>query len=242
MGILGKIGRILAGLEEDDTPSPAPVPARNNKKDLTGLIEEHEAKTRRINDEFASLVNEISDVEGQIRKLFTAYEKASAASRDIYKAQILAAKKKLESFKERRDLLSRNLEKEHLLIQKLKFLKESQGTADDWDTINDLIEDIKDVNLDIQTEDSALDDLEKNRYEKRTKTKTMKADRSVSRPVNRVSDGNARDAEDIELERLRAEIQQPQQKPSAQQEEAPQDPAPQNAGTDPEIQQIMDEL
>lgn len=190
---------------------------KKNPNDRRSQIEAHEARVRAINDKLTEMINQIRELETQLRKLFALYDMATGASKETYKVQILSLKKRIDGLKETRDLHARNLEKEQLLIRKLEFVQEVGSTQLDSDEIDTLREDLTDATLDLQVEDQALSDLENSNYVQKKSTPRQSAGvtRSVQTGKTQQSDflsaGEStpeQDAEELLLDQLRAELNQ----------------------------------
>jgi len=204
MGILSGFSTVFKGLKK-------------NPSDRRAQIEAHEARVRAINDKLTEMIEQIRELETQLRKLFALFDMASGASKETYKVQILSLKKRIDGLKETRDLHARNLEKEQLIIRKLEFVQEVGTTQIDSDEIDTLREDLADANLDLQVEDQALNDLENSNYVQKKSVSRQSAGASRSVQTGKAQQGDfmntadstpEQDAEEMLLEQLRAELNQ----------------------------------
>lgn len=248
MGILSTVGKIFVKLDEQNekpsAPAPAPVPdSTKDEKELAKIraqIEEHEAVIRSIHDKLSDMISKISERETRMRKLLSLYDKASKASKDIYKVQILDLQNEIAGFKDERDLHARNLEKEQEIIKKLKFMESAKKTKTNTDDIIDLNDDFNDIKEDLEDEDDWVDELKNNSYKKKEPRKRRTArDSRVQPQNNRMADLSGADVPDEDedtLNRLRAELKQEEASKPETETEANE------AETDAEIEAIRNNL
>ena len=156
--------------DEPDTAGNASA-AETGKPTPQEEIRKHESCIRDIHDKLNAQLREIEQLENRIRELLKLYESASAAAKETYKIQLLSLKKELDGIRELRTLYERNLDKEKLILRKLKFNLEAAHTPDDTALIDDLTRETQDHVSDLELEDSYIDELEEIRYDGARKKK-----------------------------------------------------------------------
>ncbi len=126
---------------------------------LKDEIAKHEDNIRTFNEKFSSHMVKIERIEGELTKLTAKYQAASGAIKETYAVQLKSLLKELKDTKETRDLLSRGMEQEKLLLRKqqqqLEFIQQ-QSTAE---TLETTIDDHRDMLRTLREEDRLAHEL-----------------------------------------------------------------------------------
>lgn len=186
--------------EEPDTAENASA-AETGKPTPQEEIRKHENCIRDIHDKLNAQLREIEQLENRIRELLKLYESASATAKETYKIQLLSLKRELDGIREMRTLYERNLDKEKLILRKLKFNLEAARTPDDTALIDDLTRETQDHVSDLELEDSYIDELEEVRYDGARKKKRHSARSGEASQNQTTSDDDS--ATDAALQELR---------------------------------------
>ncbi len=169
-----------------------------DEKERQEKIARHEGYIRGIHDKLSDQIREIGLIEEKLRNLLDEYDKASSAAKQTHKVRIRSLKKELDDMQELRSLHERNLEKEKLIVRKLKFNKELSAHEDESAAIEDIADETNEKLADLELEDRHVAELERTKYNGPKKRRT-RDDASTEE-----SEG---DEDESLLARLRADYQ-----------------------------------